>query len=110
MTYPPEQVLLGGGVEDFRYLQVGVHAEAMLWGSGRGGAGRGAIRFMSLRSGLHMRVLRQLQTEEETQIWFSFVKMTETLRQRGVLEPAKITTINELSKTSLHKAYKWQKS
>lgn len=95
MTYPPEQVLLGGGVEDFRYLQVGVHAEPMLRGSGGGGAGRGAVLFVSLRSGLHMRVLWQLQTEEETQIWF--VKMTDEYCSEFIHRQLLVYSLNPLS-------------
>ena len=66
MTYPPQEVLLGGGVKDFRYLQVGVNTEAVLRGSGGCGSSRGAVLFVSRRSRLHMRVFCRLQAEEET--------------------------------------------
>lgn len=66
MTYPPQEVLLGGGVKGFRYLQVGVNTEAVLRGSGGCGSSRGAVLFVSRRSRLHMRVFWWLQAEEET--------------------------------------------
>lgn len=58
-TYPPEQVPLGGRVEDFWYLQVGVHAETVVFQrAGGGGSGWGGVRFVSLRSdGLLMGLL-----------------------------------------------------
>lgn len=57
LTYPSDQVLLGGRVQRVRYLQVGINTEAVLWSSGGGGASRGAVGFVSLVSRLHVRIL-----------------------------------------------------
>lgn len=65
VTYPPEQVLLGGGVQSIGYLKVCVHAEAVLRRAGGGRSSRGAVLFVSWRSGLHVRLLWQLQTENK---------------------------------------------
>lgn len=68
LTYPPEQVLLGGGVEDLGYLQVGIHTETVFGHSGGGGPSQSAILFVSWRSRFHVRILQQLQTKYEKQI------------------------------------------
>lgn len=65
ITYPPQQILLGGRVQDFWYLQVGIHAETMLWGSGGGRTRRGAVGLVSLSYRLHVRVLWRLHAEEK---------------------------------------------
>lgn len=66
LTYPPEQVLLGGRVQHIRYLQVGINTESVLRSSGGGGPSRGAVRFVSLRPRFHMRIINHFQAEEET--------------------------------------------
>lgn len=68
LTHPPEQVLLRGRVEDFGYLQVGIHTEAVFWSSRGWGSRRAAILFVSLRSRLHMRILWHLETKNETKL------------------------------------------
>lgn len=91
VTYPPEQILLGGGVEDFGYLQVGVHTEAMLRGARSGRPSRGAVLFVSLRSGLRVRVLRQLWTGEEIQMCF-FTSRTASSRNAETTRSAAAVT------------------
>lgn len=61
-TYPPEQVLLGGRVEDVGDLQVGVHAEPVFGGAGGGGA----VGFVPLGSGLLVSIVCWLRTDNIT--------------------------------------------
>lgn len=74
MTYPPEEVLLGGRVEDLRYLQVGVHAEPVLGGAGGAGPVGGSVRFVPVRGPrLGVRVLLLFQTRDQTNRALGFI-------------------------------------
>lgn len=47
MTYPSKQVFLGGRVEDFRNLEVGIHTKSVLWRTRGGGPIRSVVLFVS---------------------------------------------------------------
>lgn len=92
LTYPPDQVLLGGRVKHIRYLEVGINTEAVFRSSRGGGASCGTVWFMSLRSRLHMGVLRQFYTEVETNFLFFFhISTALSIHSKTTCSPMIIT-------------------